>query len=165
MTAKHRSLLPALALALCLGAGNAPAAGQAAAGHDHAHHGGAAKLTLDHGKKWAIDEPLRKAMRNIREAIAASLDGIHGGGFSDAEYGGLAKKINGEVEYLVSNCKLGPEADAQLHLIIADILAGVEAMEGKRKKSKRMDGAVKVIGALEKYPAYFDDPGWKPLNH
>lgn len=163
--AKQYHLLPAIVLTLCLGAGNALAAGQAAAGHDHAHHGGAAKPALDNGKKWAIDEPLRKAMGNIRDAIAASLDGIHNGKFTDAEYAGLARKINGEVEYMVGNCKLDHKADAQLHLIIADILAGIEAMEGKRKKIKRLDGAVKVIGALEKYPAYFDAPGWKPLNH
>lgn len=164
MAIKHQ-IFSVIALALCLGAGNALAAVQAAAGHDHAHHGGAAKLALDNGKKWAIDEPLRKAMGNIRDAIAASLDSIHNGKFSDAEYAGLAKKINGEVEYMVGNCKLNPKADAQLHLLIADILAGIEAMEGKRKKIERPDGAVKVIGALEKYPAYFDDSGWKPLKH
>lgn len=153
-----------IALLLCFGSARTLAAERAVAGHEHSH-GGAARLTLDHGKKWAIDEPLRNAMANIRDAVAASLEGIHGGKFSDAEYGGLARKVNGEVEYMVSNCKLDPNADAQLHLIIADILDGVAAMEGKRKKTKRMDGAVKVIGALEKYAAYFDDPGWKPLVH
>ncbi|TXT26785.1 MAG: hypothetical protein FD134_418 [Gallionellaceae bacterium] len=164
MAFKHQ-IFYAITLALCLGAGSALAAAQPAAGHDHAHHGGAAQPALDNGKKWAIDEPLRKAMGAIRDAVAASLDGIHNGKFADAEYAGLAKKIGGEVEYMVGNCKLDPKADAQLHLIIADILAGIETMEGKRKKIKRMDGAVKVIGALEKYPAYFDDPGWKPLKH
>ena len=38
-------------------------------------------------------------------------------------------------------------------------------MAGKQKKVKRMDGAVKVIGALEKYSAYFDDPAFKPIEH
>lgn len=155
-------LLSLCAVTLLLGLGQA---GALATEHQHSHQGGAAKLTLDHGRKWAIDEPLRKAMANIRDAVAASLEGIHGGRFSDAEYGGLARKVSGEVEYMVSNCKLDPKADAQLHLIIADILDGVAAMEGKRKKMKRMDGAVKVIVALEKYADYFDDPGWKPLVH
>ena len=65
----------------------------------------------------------------------------------------------------VSTCKLEPKADAQLHLVIADILQGVEAMEGKAKKMKRQAGALKVAGALEKYNSYFDHPGWQPLKH
>jgi hypothetical protein len=154
------SSLCAAALLLALGQ-----AAARAAEHDHSHEGSAAKLTLDHGKKWKVDEPLRRAMANIRDALAASLDGIHGGKFSDAEYAGLGKKIGGEVEYMIGNCKLEPRADAQLHLVIADILKGVEAMQGKQKRIKRQDGAVKVIGALEKYGSYFDDPAWKPLSH
>ncbi|MBI5658100.1 MAG: hypothetical protein HZC43_00795 [Nitrosomonadales bacterium] len=155
--------LPVLALTLCLGTANAPAAGPAK--HGHSHHGSAAKPTLDNGKKWAIDEPLRKAMGNIRDIIAASLGGIHEGKLSDSEYGELAGKINGEVEYMAGNCKLDPKADAQLHLILADMLEGIGAMQGKLKKVKRRDGAVKVVGALEKYATYFDDSGWKPLTH
>jgi len=30
---------------------------------------------------------------------------------------------------------------------------------------KRQDGAVRVIGALEKYGQYFADPGFKPIEH
>ena len=52
-----------------------------------------------------------------------------------------------------------------MHLVIADIGEGVEAMEGKAKKVKRQTGAVKVIDALEKYGAHFEHPGWQPLAH
>jgi hypothetical protein len=38
-------------------------------------------------------------------------------------------------------------------------------MAGKVKKAKREDGAVKVIGALEKYATYFDDPQFRPIAH
>lgn len=60
---------------------------------------------------------------------------------------------------------LEPKADAQLHLIIADIGEGIEAMEGKAKKVKRQAGAIKVVGALEKYGSFFDHPGWQPIKH
>jgi len=33
------------------------------------------------------------------------------------------------------------------------------------KQAKRMDGAVKVIGALDNYGKYFDDPGFQPIAH
>lgn len=97
----------------------------------------------------------------------------HGGGaawhprqkYSAAQYGALAKKVNGEVNGIVANCKLEPKADAQLHLVIADVLEGVEAMEGKAKKVKRRAGAERVLGALEKYAAHFDHPGWQPVRH
>ena len=104
-------------------------------------------------------------MENIRKHMEASLHDIHEGKLSAAKYGELAKKVNGEVGGIVANCKLEPKADAQLHLVIADIGEGVEAMEGKAKKVKRQAGAVKVIGALEKYGAHFDHPGWQSSSH
>jgi hypothetical protein len=160
----RKCLLPVLALTLGFGATGACAAVPSAVKHEHSHHGPAAGPTLDHGRKWASDEPLRKAMGNIRDLVAASLNVIHENKLADAGYGELAGKIANEVEYLVNNCKLEPKADAQLHRILADIFEGVEAMGGKREKMKRRDGAVKVIGALERYAATFDDVGWKPLT-
>ena len=71
----------------------------------------------------------------------------------------------GERGYAVVQIPLDPKADAQLHLVIADILEGVEAMEGKAKKMKRQAGALKVGGALEKYASHFEHPGWQPLAH
>lgn len=136
-----------------------------AAEHRHDHGAAPAKLELNNGKKWATDAPLRKGMEGIRGSMDAALHDIHENKLSAAKYGELAKKVNGEVNGIVANCKLDPKADAQLHLVIADILEGAEAMEGKAKKVKRQAGAVKVIGALEKYGAYFDHPGWQPLKH
>ena len=156
-------LLSLAAFSFCLAA--APVFAAEPVGHGHDHAGAPAKLSLDAGKKWASDEPLRKAMTNIRNAMDESLHAIHEGKLPAAKYGALAAKVNGEVGYMVSNCKLEPKADAQLHLIIAEILEGAEAMEGKLKKVKRQNGAVKVLGALEKYATYFDDPSWKPIKH
>lgn len=131
----------------------------------HAEHGAPASLQLNAGKKWGTDEALRKSMESIRQAIAASLHEIHENRLPVATYGALAGKVEAEVGNIVGNCKLEPRADAQLHLIVADLLAGAEQMAGKAKKARRQDGAVKVIGALEKYAAYFDDPQFKPFAH
>ena len=131
----------------------------------HQHGAGEAKLTLDNGKKWATDAPLRKGMGNIRTEMQASLNEIHEGKFPAARYTELAHKVSTEVGGIVAECKLEPKADAQLHLVIADLIQGVEAMEGKVKKVKRQSGAVKVLAALEKYGSYFDDPNWQALKH
>ena len=154
------TLLVAAGLALGLAAGSL-----AADAHKHDHDAAPAKLELNNGKKWETDAPLRQGMHNIRKLMDASLHDIHEGKLSAAKYGALAKKVNAEVGGIVANCKLEPKADAQLHLVIADIGEGVEAMEGKAKKVKRSAGAIKVLGALEKYGTYFDHPGWQPIKH
>jgi hypothetical protein len=64
----------------------------------------------------------------------------------------------------VSQCKLKPDADAQLHLVVAELLQGADAMHGKTDKVTRQAGAVKVLGALETYAAYFDHPNWQPIT-
>lgn len=162
-----RNSLGALLLIAGLGlAGGAYAAG--AHGHEAeaAHgHGGAVTLQLNAGKKWETDAPLRSSMAQIRRAMGGSLDKIHHNKLAAAGYGTLARKVEGEVGNIVKNCKLPPDADAQLHLIVAELLAGAEQMAGKDKHAKRQDGAVKVIGALDNYATYFDDPQFKPLAH
>jgi hypothetical protein len=155
--------------ALLLAAGLAFAATTYAApthSHEtHAEHGAPATLQLNGGKKWETDAALRQAMDSLRQAVAASLPEIHENRLPAAGYSALARKVDSEVGNIVSNCKLEPKADAQLHLIVADLLAGAEQMAGKVKKAKRQDGAVKVVGALEKYASYFDHPNFKPLSH
>jgi len=129
----------ALAAALTLAFG-APAfaAGDA---HSHDHAAGEAKLVLNQGKKWETDAPLRQGMENIRSALAKGMQ-------SDA----LAEKVEAEVAGIVQNCKLEPAADEQLHIVIADLLAGAETGDAGRVKQ-----------ALNAYGEHFDHAGWKRL--
>jgi hypothetical protein len=140
----------ALAVTVALAFAAPLAYGQA--GHDHGHASGEAKLVLNQGKKWPTDAPLRQGMENIRAAL--------GGGM---KYGALATKVNTEVAGIVQNCKLEPEADAQLHIVIADIMAGVEALEGKAQGETRRAGAERIARALNAYGEHFDHAGWKRL--
>lgn len=139
----------------------------AAAEHHHGHEHGAApaRLVLNNGKKWPTDEALRQGMDNIRNSMAASLHGIHENKLSQAQYAELAKQMQGEIGNIVANCKLEPKADAQLHIVVADITEGAEAMASPAKKAKRQGGALRIIAALDKYSAYFDHPGWKAIAH
>ena len=132
----------AFAAALALG-------GAAFAAEEHHPHGAAeAKLVLDQGRKWQTDAPLRKGMENIRTAMA-----------SGGKYAAKAERVNAEVAYIVQNCKLPPDADAQLHLVIAELMAGAEAMQGEHARG----GAERVTKALNAYGEFFDHPGWKGL--
>ena len=140
-----------------------PAIGQET--HTHSPATGVHGLTLNAGQKWTTDEHLRKAMGKIRDGMNASMQEIDRGRLADAKYAALANMVSDEVAYMVANCKLEPKADAQLHVLIAEILEGADAMAGKGKQVTRQQGASKVISALENYGTYFNDPSWKPLAH
>lgn len=134
---------------------------QAAEAHHH-HHGDAepAKLQFNAGKKWATDAPLRQSMNDINQAMAKALPAIHKNQFANEEYQALAATVSAKVGYAVEQCKLPPKADAMLHLVIAELMAGAEIMEGKSAQA-RHDGAVRVLEALKSYGKYFQHPGWK----
>jgi hypothetical protein len=151
------------AVLVCLAFAIGPAAAAEHDEHAHGHDASAHKLELDHGKKWSTDAPLRQGMSAIRDAVSAEHDAIHHNRTSVAKYQALAKKVDEQIAYMVANCKLSPEADANLHVILAEIIAGSDRMKGK-SKAKAREGAVKIIGALETYPEYFDHPGWRKVQ-
>jgi len=155
-----RRLAVLVGLVLSLGA-----QGILAAEASHDHGGAAASLHLNQGQKWATDAPLRQGMAHIGDAMDGAMRDIHEGTLTASQYAALAKNLQGEVEFIVGNCKLDAQADAQLHLVIADIASGVEAMQDKQEQSKRRDGAGKVTAALENYATYFSHPGWKAAAH
>lgn len=149
-------LLPAL-LAVFLGA-TAPTA----LAHDHGHSHDEAvpqKLSLKNGHKWETDDSLRQAMNHIRTEMAASQHVIHEGKMSLLQYQGLAKKINDQIAFVVQNCKMDKDADAMLHLVLADIIAGADAL-AEPEVSKARQGAERISHALKNYGAFFEHPGW-----
>lgn len=156
---KTTRLLALAAFALLTGA-SLPALAADAHHHHDDSHASEHTLQLKAGNKWATDAPLRQAMDGINRAMAKSLPLIHHQRFGDADYNALASAISRNVAYAVEHCKLAPDADAQLHLVIAELLAGAEAMEGQTA-APRHDGAVRVVQALKSYGKYFRHPGFK----
>jgi hypothetical protein len=154
---RQGAIAAALALAF---AGPAFAAGEV---HSHEHGAGEAKLVLNQGKKWPTDVALRQGMSNIRTAVAKQAKAIHAGTATPKQYQALAEKVTAEVAGIVQDCKLEPEADAQLHIVIAELIAGAEAMEGKAQGMTRQAGAERVAKALNAYGEHFDHAGWKRL--
>jgi hypothetical protein len=101
-------------------------------------------------------------MSAIHAAFEADHPAIHAGTETNERYAALAAQIESQVNSIVANCKLPPEADANLHYVIADLLQGVSLMRGADPQRSRHDGAARVHGALRAYPQFFDDPDWKP---
>lgn len=140
---------------LCLGAQPA-----LAHDHDHSHEAvGPAQLTLNNGQKWATDNNLRQGMTRIRDELAADLPAIEAGKATAEQYRALAQKTDDQIAFMFQNCKLDRDADAMLHIILADIIAGADAMKGPDGNEAR-EGAEKIARALDNYGTYFDHPGW-----
>jgi hypothetical protein len=55
--------------------------------------------------------------------------------------------------------------DAQLHLVLAEIMHGSSAMKGQEKGVPSQAGAEKIVGALDAYSRHFDHPGLQGLAH
>lgn len=127
--------------------------------HEHDAHGVAA-LKLNNGQKWKTDAPLRQGMANIKAAVQPHLHAIHEETLKAANYQALAKRANTQIAFMVENCKLPPDADAQVHLIIAELGAAADAMAGKDKTRSRQEGALQLVHALATYGEFFDHPGW-----
>ncbi len=152
-----------LALLLAVALSSPLAALAAADAHDHgpsAPH----KLELNAGKKWGTDEALRQGMSAIRASVSQTLPAAHSGKATPAEYDAFGKDVTAQISYIVENCKLDPKADAQLHIIVADVMNGVEAAEGKQGDKKRTSGVVKVAQAANAYGKHFDHAGWQAVR-
>ena len=153
-----RKPFAAIALALSL-ATFSPAL--AANEHQHDSHGAAAvELTLNNGQKWQTDEALRRGMGEMRNLLATSLDRVHAGRFTPGDYAALADGLQAQVDYVTANCKLPEEADAQLHIVLVEIL---EALEIMKTGADRPQGALRAVVALEAYGRHFDHPNWTPI--
>ncbi|MBS0372589.1 MAG: hypothetical protein JSS57_25715 [Proteobacteria bacterium] len=143
----------------------APQASFAADAHHphHEHHGTApaAGLHLNAGAQWETDAPLRQVMDDINRALARALPAIHGERFGRRDYAALAATVDRKVAYAVEHCRLAPEADEVLHLVIADMLGGAEMMRSKLP-AQRHAGAARLHRALQDYGTYFQHPGWQP---
>lgn len=160
----NRSLLT-LMLTGTLSLVAAPALAVEDSHHHHHGEGGPAALSLDAGAKWKTDATLREGMANIRDLLEPNLKAIHNDRLKPAEYAALASRIEAEVGGIVAGCKLDKDADAMLHLVLAEINAGTEGLAGKDQAVGRHGGAVKIYRALENYPVYFEHPGWRTVSH
>ena len=155
-------LIPALVAASAASALSLPALAETRA-HDHnaaAPH----EVTLDQGRKWATDAPLRDGMDRIRTLVEPQLADAHAGKLSQAQYTAIAVRIESEVGGIVANCKLEPKADEALHVVIGEIGAGTDAMTGKVAKQRPAQGLVQVANAVNDYAGHFDHPGFKAIR-
>jgi hypothetical protein len=154
---RNTLLSAAAALALAV---TVPVAALAASGHQ-SHVAPDMALTLNDGQKWQTDDALRLGMDGMRAQLALSLEQVRAGAFTPSDYAALAEDLQAQVDYIVANCKLPEEADAQLHVVLGEVLEGVDAM---RSGENPADGAARVGRAMDAYALHFEHPGWVSLE-
>lgn len=146
--------------AVALAVSHAASAGE---GHSHSGHAvGAVQLILNNGAKWQTDKALRDGMQNIRHGMEDAMPRIQKGSMSKDQYVALADLIQGQVDHMVADCKLPPEADAQLHIVLAKVIESVEII---RKAPDPTPGALNIRQVLDDYGNYFEHPGWAAAPH
>lgn len=138
---------------------------QAAPDHHH-DHGSASPATieLNAGKKWSSDAALRQGMSAIRTLAEKALPEAHAGTLTAARYDALADDVDREIAHIVGTCKLDAKADAQLHILLAELSDGVATMRGERRDAARAAGVVKLSQALNTYGTHFEHAGWRPIK-
>ena len=160
MILSYRTRLTAFLLAGgFLVAGAVPALAAVSA---HTHSGAAATQPAP-GQKWPADPALREGMTRIRAAFAPRVNALHGDKLTQRQYKQMAAEAEIQVAHIVANCKLPPDADAALHVLLGEIGEGTQAMQGNSSISAH-DGAIKIVAALDAYGRAFDHPGWKALD-
>lgn len=121
---------------------------------EHQHGDMHSMLRLDQGQPWGTDAALVEGMERIRDAVneAAALPAL------DADSAAaLAQSIQKQVDFLIANCRLEPDADATLHVFIAQLLNAAAAL---RKDPASAEGLPQLQETLRTYPQYFAHPGW-----
>lgn len=162
---KRRQFLPQITLALAGAAlGLSLASPALAQGADHSHGAADAhQLSLNNGKQWATDAPLRQSMTRIRALVAPQIDAAHAGKLRAADYQALARQTEEQIGVIVKECKLAPQADEALHIVIARMGEGLEVMNGKSATAKPVDGLLHLAEAINDYGAHFEHAGFKPI--
>ena len=119
-------------------------------------------LTLNQGEKWPTDAPLRESMAKLRHALIAVLEDIHHDRLTEQGYKELANTVQQQSGYIIRHCALTPEADAQFHIILAQLMTSAQIMQQTEHQRR---GGVKLLQALKDYNRYFADEDFAPIVH
>lgn len=131
--------------------------GHGQASHQHANQQ-THELERNRGQRWNTDAPLREGMERIRTAVDEAMRHTKASGALDAA---KAEKLTGAVDesiqFIVTHCRLEPQADANLHILIGRLAESAAAIKADPDSEQ---GLSTMRSALDQYPRYFNHPGW-----
>jgi rubrerythrin len=116
--------------------------------------GHAAKsLSLNHGKKWNVDQTMKERMEAIHLQVNKLKSLINSKKASAVDYSDLAITISDSAQKIAANCKMEQKQDETFHTILGDLLAASDDL----KDSKKSKSALEMVEhALSIYSEYFE---------
>lgn len=136
-----------------------PPAGETAVahGHDgHQHHVETLPAAAADAPpvRWTPDAPLREGMRRMRDVVH-SLEEHASGRLEPARVQALATEVDAAAEFIFANCKLDTAPDVALHGVLAQLMAGAQALHHDPADTSVL---ASMQAAIEDYPRLFNDP-------
>lgn len=128
--------------------------------HTMAEHT-ATQLAPIPGTLWETDAPLREGMQRINSEAVQPWLAYQQHSLTPDVANTLAKSINHNVTFMINNCKLDPEADAALHGLLTELLAGATEIKVDPQSTK---GMPRIAHVLKEYPRYFLHPDWNSIQ-
>ncbi len=157
-------LIPVLLLAAPAWAGSHdPGHQQHDETHAHSHHQaesadhGTLTLSRNNGESWATDDALREGMTRLRTTFATAHSEYRAGNLDRAAATALAERVDGHLQFIIANCDLPPDADAELHKLL---YAAFDATAALRELDDPHVGLHGLHEVLDIYGAYFKHEGW-----
>jgi hypothetical protein len=117
--------------------------------HDAHDRHRAAVTAPPEGKLWPTDAPLRAGMSRIESA----LEQAGGQPVTQDKAQDLARVVRENVNYIVRNCKLPPEPDAALHVLIGRMMSAASQLESGAGTGAAV---AQLESALQEYRSHFD---------
>ena len=122
---------------------------------DHSHHAehGQAKLELNNGQKWSIDQVMFDNMSAIINENNKVIALGNNKKTTKVDYNKLSDLIAEKAEVIVTKCELTPKADEVFHVILADLYIVSEHMKDAKTPAHAME---KLATTLSSYLEYFN---------
>jgi hypothetical protein len=121
---------------------------------------GAAVAARPDGQRWPTAEPLRVGMSRIQIAVEHAAAEGHPLPRDSARR--LAGVVEENVAYIVKNCRLPPEPDAALHVLIGRLMTAAGQLEAANVSPQAPVDELSAI--LRDYRGAFDDPPSVPIT-
>lgn len=144
----HRAVAPSALLLL------AAFAALPAQAHRHEAPAATPSPAASAAPRYPADAALRTAMDRVRNAVEAFEHARHGH-MGPEQVRALADHLDAQVAKVFSECRLEPQADASLHVLLGTLLKGSRAM---RQDPADFAPVAAMERALADYARLFDDP-------
>lgn len=148
-------LSPSLLILLAL----AGTAGEDRHVHEHPSSAAISAPVATDTARWPTDAPLRGGMQRIESAVSVLAVAGEGEPMRVAE---AAASIESAVQQIIRDCRLPPQADADLHTVIVPLLG--EAQKLRADPSSRSQRLPALQSAVRDYHRLFDS-GPLPDQH